>query len=195
MAISSNSVVVIATVCMVVGAGVSGCSVTANNIGSGEELTARAPQASDTVVFGRFRLVRNGEEVKLGEGIFANHATLRLSKAGSEKQVKGSVGRNGAFAWLLEPGDYRVSKIGFMGRGDHFLVSTDFVFAAEAGHAAIYVGTIALETRFESGYYGLDIVAEDYSVIDECDLDCESMLALLGLSMDAATIAVAESSN
>ena len=73
----------------------SACGTTARTIDSGEELAKVSASPSDTVVFGKFRLLRNGNEANLGDGIFANSATLHLYDQGEQREVAGKVGKGG----------------------------------------------------------------------------------------------------
>ena len=176
-------------VCALVVAGMTGCSTTVKSIGSADDLAAQSTETKN-VVLGKFRLVRNGEEVALGDSIFANHATLHLYNAGNAEEIKAQVGRNGEFAWALVPGDYRITNIEFLVRGDTFAPSTKFSFVVEPGNEATYVGTITLVTTFESGYYGLDGVIDSSSVDDDCEADCAAMLARLDMPDEAATVSL-----
>ena len=168
----------------------SACGTTARTIDSGEELAKASAATADTVVFGKFRLLRNGSEANLGEGIFANSATLHLYDQGERREIAGKVGKGGEFAWVLAPGQYRVSSIGFNNRGERAETETDFSFTVSADSEAIYVGTITLETTFDSGYFGLNGVVDRYTVSDDCANDCAGRLERLGLSSDAATVSL-----
>lgn len=174
-------------ICLIAAAGLAGCASTAKNIGSGETLDEAVSAATDTVVFGKFRLVRNGQEIRLGEGIFANSATLELQKSGSDGRIVGEVGRDGEFAWALEPGSYSMSSIGFSFRGEKVESQTSFSFAVSADHRASYVGTITLEATFDSGYHGTTGTVDRITVRNDCEAECEKRLAELGLPAGAAT--------
>ena len=174
-------------ICLIAVAGLAGCASTAKHIGSGETLEKAASVTTDTIVFGKFRLVRNGEEIRLGEGIFANSATLQLQKSGSDGKIVGEVGRDGEFAWALEPGSYRMSSIGFSFRGEKVESETSFGFTVSADHRASYVGTITLEATFDSGYHGTTGTVDRITVKNDCETECENRLAELGLPVGAAT--------
>lgn len=180
-------------VCLLIGTAafttLSGCGTIAESVSAGDKPVVDSVN-TDTLVFGRFRLIRNGEDVRLGEGFFANHATLHLHAPGEAAPIKGKVGRNGEFAWALDAGKYRVTGIEFMARGDRFTVSTAVAFTASGKHRAAYLGTISLETSLESGYHGMDVTAERYSVSDDCETDCDRMLADLGMPEGSATVAL-----
>ena len=137
------------TVCFIAVAGLSGCAATANNVNADANAGATGP-----VAFGKFRLVRNGYEMKVGEGIFANSATLQVYDADGDREMKGKVGRNGEFSWALEPGSYRIVSVGFKYHGERVAPPANFAFEVSAGHKATYVGTIMLEVSFEAGQYG-----------------------------------------
>ena len=180
-------------VCLLIGAAafatLPGCGTSTKSVSAAGK-PAVASVNTDTPVFGRFRLIRNGEDVRLGEGFFANHATLHLHAPGESAPIKGKVGKNGEFAWALGAGQYRVTGIEFMARGDRFTVSTEVAFTASGKHRAAYLGTITLETALESGYHGMDVTAERYSVSDDCETDCDRMLADLGMPEGSATVAL-----
>ncbi len=168
----------------------SACGTRERKIDSGDELAAATKATTDTVVFGKFRLLRNGNEANLGDGIFASSATLHLYDQGERREIAGKVGKGGEFAWVLAPGQYRVSSIGFDNRGERAETGTDFSFTVSAGNGAIYVGTITLETTFDSGYFGLNGVVDRYTISDDCANDCADRLARLGLSSETATVSL-----
>ena len=178
-------------VCLLIGAAafatLPGCGTNTESVSAGGK-PAVASVNTDTLVFGRFRLIRNGEDVRLGEGFFANHATLHLHAPGEAAPVKEKVGKNGEFAWVLDAGNYRLTGIEFMARGERFTVSTDVAFTASGKHRAAYLGTITLETSLASGYHGMDVRAERYSVSDDCETDCDRMLADLGMPEGSAAV-------
>ena len=177
-------------VCALVVAGMTGCSTTVKSLGSGKDLAAQSTEAEPAVVMGKFRLVKNGEEVALGDGIFANNATLHLYCADRETEVNAKVGPNGEFAWALEPGSYRISDIEFMVRGKRFAPTTNFEFVADVNDEVTYIGTITLVTTWEFGHQGVDGVVDSASVDDECATDCAGMLARLDMGQDAATVSL-----
>jgi hypothetical protein len=171
-------------------AALSACGTTAKTVDSGDELARVSKGPADTVVFGKFRLLRNGAEAKLGDGIFASSATLHLYDQGERREIAGKVGKGGEFAWVLPPGRYQVSSIGFDNRGERAATDTDFSFTVAAGSEAIYIGTITLETTFDSGYFGLNGVVDRYTVSDDCADDCADRLARLGLASGKATVSL-----
>ena len=177
-------------VCALVIFGTSGCSTTVKSMQTGQDLAAQSTETDAAVVLGKFRLVKNGEEVPLGTSVFANNATLHLVCDDSQEEIKAKVGPNGEFAWVLKPGNYRIANIEFLVRGDSFAPSTRFEFVANAENDATYVGTITLVTTFESGYYGLDGVIDSSSITDDCATDCPEMLTRLDMDKDAATVSL-----
>ena len=173
--------------CLIAAAGLAGCASTAKNIDSGAVLERASSAVTDGIVFGKFRLVRNGQEIRLGDGIFANSATLHLQKSDGGREIVGEVGRDGKFAWSLAPGVYRMSSIGFSFRGEKVESQTSFSFAVSADHRASYVGTVALEATFHSGYHGTSGTVDRITVTNDCEAECEQRLAELGLPSEAVT--------
>ena len=172
---------------VVMALGLSACS-TMTSIESGEQLAEAA--AGEPLVFGKFRLVRNGNEADLGTGLFANRATLRMVNGKDDREILGQVGNDGEFAWTLAPGRYRLTAIDFDSRGERETADTSFTFVVPADHKAVYIGSITLEATFESGYYGLNGMVDDYVVTNDCAADCAGRLDRLGLSMDDMTVAL-----
>lgn len=168
-------------------AGLSGCATTADSVDSSAELQQAA---AGHVVFGKFRLVRNGHVVPLDDGMLANTATFTLTRDGVGQEITAKVGQDGEFAWALAPGQYKVSGIGFSYHGDRIKTPANFVFTAAVDHGATYVGTITLETSFYSGSYGTIGAVDSFTVANDCASDCEGRLTRLGLSLDDATIAL-----
>jgi len=179
-------------------AGLSGCATTAANIDSAAELARESGHESGresgnpaaTVVFGRFELLRNGHDVAFGDGIFASSATLNLAAAGDAQPIVGKIGRDGEFAWALEPGTYRVTSIGFRYQGRKIQPPTGFTFTVAQGYRASYVGTITLEASFDRGLLGTRAQVDRYTVSDDCAAECDDRLSRLGLEADQSTRAL-----
>ena len=170
------------TTACVLALGLSGCATTATSIDSGDELAAAAAGTSDAVAFGKFRLVRNGREANIGGGIFASAAKLHFYQTDTDREIVGKVGKDGEFAWVLEPGTYQLSNIDFHNRGEKVALRTDFTFSVAADTRASYVGTVTLETSLDNGYYGVNGTVDRYTVTDDCAAECDSRLSQLGLS-------------
>ena len=177
---------IVTSVLIVTAGGLAGCATATSSIESGNDIAAAA--TGNPVVFGKFRLIRNGNEARIGNDLLSTTATLTLKQAGSAEEFVGAVGADGEFAWALEPGFYRVASIGFDNRGERVEPITNFTFKVNGDHEAIYIGTVTLEATFDSGYYGLNGVVDGYSVSNDCASDCARRLAQLGLSSgDLAT--------
>lgn len=168
-------------------AGLSGCATTAGNIDSAAELARETGDPAAAVVFGRFELLRNGHEVAFGDGIFASSATLNLAEAGSARPIVGQIGRDGEFAWALEPGTYRVTSIGFRYQGQKIRPPTGFTFTVPEGYRASYVGTITLEASFDRGLLGTRAQVDRYSISDDCAAECGDRLSRLGVDANQST--------
>ncbi|MDJ0908093.1 MAG: hypothetical protein QNI99_02800 [Woeseiaceae bacterium] len=176
---------------LVVGAvaALAGCSA-APLIDSGDALTEASTESTSTLVFGKFELVRNGHSASLGNGLFSSSATLHVDAADGSRAIVGQVGDGGTFEFSLQPGEYRVTSIGFHNRGEKVETDVSLAFSVPKGSNAVYIGTLTLETVFDSGYYGLNGAVEDFTVSDDCRTDCAERLTQLDLSTDAAIVAL-----
>ena len=136
----------------------------------------------EIAVLGKFELVKNGEKIAVGDGLFANHATLLFKRQGMNETINGKVGSEGEFTWWLAPGDYHVSAVTFSNRGERIApaISLNFTVHPEAG--AVYIGTVTVDSSFDSGYYGTDARLGSTTVRNECRADCDARLEALGLS-------------
>ena len=185
---------VISIACAIAVAGLSGCSTTGRHIDSGAELAKISSSASDTVVFGQFRLIRNGQEVRQGEGLFGSSARLTLIGEG-QREIVGKVGRNGEFAWVLPPGEYSVSSLSFGNYGDRnprarLETPTNLSFTVSADKDAAYIGTITLEATLDSGYYGVNGTFDRYTVSNDCGAVGADRRAALGLTADDVAVSL-----
>lgn len=167
----------------------AGCA-TQGSIDTREELARASADDTGTLVFGRFELVRNGHEVALGEGVFANTARLYLQGADTPREITGRVGRDGRFGWLLEPGTYRVTSIGFRYHGQSIEPLTGFTFTVPDDYRASYAGTIRLEASFDQNYLGTRARVDRYAVRDDCAAECPGRLAALGVDDADATVSL-----
>ncbi len=168
----------------------AGCSTTAGTIDNGDQL-AKAADGSDSVVFGKFTLVRNGDEAKLNDGFFATTASLHVVAEDGHKIV-GRVGKGGEFAWVLAPGDYQISAIDFDNRGEREETAANFAFTVPADGKPVYIGTIRLEATFDNGYYGTNGAVDDFFVKNDCAKDCAERLEALGLPTGSMHVDVVE---
>lgn len=181
--------------CAIAAAGISGCSTTGRHIDSGAELAKISSSASDTVVFGQFRLIRNGQEVRQGEGLFGSSARLKLVGEGQGREIVGKVGRNGEFAWVLTPGEYSVSSVSIGNWGDRnprerLETPTNLSFTVSADKEAVYIGTITLQATLDSGYYGVGGTFDRYIVSNDCKAVCGDRMAALGLAAEDVTVSL-----
>jgi hypothetical protein len=174
-----------ATSLLVAVAGMSGCAATADSIASTSDRAQVGP--GESVVFGKFRLIRNGEEARIGSGPLATSAVLTLRNVDGD-EIVGKAGANGEFAWALDPGVYRVSSIRFDNRGEHEKAVTNFIFSVDGNYSSVYIGTVTLEATFDSGYYGLNGVVDGYSVSNDCAAECGDRLTRLGLDADDSKV-------
>ena len=75
-----------------------------------------------------------------------------------------------------------------MVRGEPVTAQSNFVLTVTDRMPATYVGTVTLETRFESGFYGLSGAVDRLAVANDCQSDCAPMLSELGLDEEAVTV-------
>ena len=151
----------------------SGCATTSgNNVAAND---------SDIAVLGKFELVKNGEPVAVGEGLFANHATLLFNRQGVDETVIGKVGAEGEFTWWLAPGEYHVSAVTFSNRGERIEPAVSLNFTVHPEAKAVYIGTVTVDSSFDSGYYGTDARLDATTVRNECLAHCAARLDALGL--------------
>ena len=140
------------------------------------------------VVFGKFRLLKNGYETKFGDGIFGNFAALRLYRVDDQEEFTIKVGNGGEFSGRLAPGDYYIMNVSFKYRGETIRPDTNFMFNVSGDSSANYLGTLTLEATFSSDYNGTKGSFDRFLVADECASVCERRLAELGLeSTDVTT--------
>lgn len=183
-----NTAVVLAALATIT---LAGCSTTAGTIDNGDKL-AKAANGSDSVVFGKFTLVRNGAEAKLNDGMFATTASLHVVGEDGQGKIIGRVGKDGEFAWALAPGDYRISTIDFDNRGEREETSASLAFTVPADGKPVYIGTIRLEASFDNGYYGSNGAVDDFFVKNDCATDCARRLEALGLPATSMHVDVVE---
>jgi len=136
---------------------------------------------SRTMVFGKFRLLKNGHETKLGDSFFGNVAALRLYRAEDQEEFTLRVGDNGEFSRELAPGDYYITSVSFKFRGETIRPDTNFMISVSEDGRPNYVGTITLEATFSGSYNGAKGSFERFTISNECAMDCERRLAELGL--------------
>mgnify|MGYP001590332975 CR=1 FL=1 len=170
-----------ASVFFVAVVGTSGCATAAKSVDA-TDATAIAVNSGEAVVFGKFRLVRNGQEARLDDGLFSTSAKLNVMRAGESQASVHRVGEDGEFAMALEPGFYRIASISFNHRGERVEPVTNFTFHVEGGQEALYIGTMTLEATFDSGYYGVNGFVESYTVSDDCASDCAARIEKLGIA-------------
>ncbi len=138
--------------------------------------------ANTAVVFGKLELVRNGSPVELGNGLFANSAIMTLSEQGEGRPITARVGDNGEFSWALPAGTYRIEKIAFRVQNAIVEPETNLTFTVSPEHDASYLGTVALEANFDTGYLGVRGGVDKLTVWDNCSTDCAARLDELGVA-------------
>lgn len=151
---------------------------------------AWAAAGDDAAVIGKLKLLKNGEQIVLGPGLLANPAKLTLIDTATQERQRLKVGKDGAFSSRLAAGQYRLTDIEFLVRGERVNAQGNFLLTVADSQAATYVGTVTLQTTFESGHYGLSGSVDGYSIANDCAADCARMLSRLGLADESVTVAL-----
>ena len=131
-----------------------------------------------------------GGGVAVGEGLFANHATLLFNRQGVDETVTGKVGSEGEFTWWLAPGEYHVSAVTFSNRGERIEPALSLNFTVHPEVKAVYIGTVTIDSSFDSGYYGTDARLDSTTVRNECRADCAARLEALGLDKGDMSVSI-----
>lgn len=156
-------------------------------------LTASAFAGEDeSVVFGKFQLLKNGYETRLGEGLFGNVAFLRLYRASDQEELTVTVKEDGEFSIPLAAGDYYLMSISFKHHGETIEPETNFMFNVSGDYEANYLGTLTLETTFKSGYQGVKGSFDRFIVRNNCNNECDQRLAKLGIPNADTTTSLPE---
>jgi hypothetical protein len=166
-------------------------SIQVKSIKSGEELQEVIAETDRdyVVVFGRVRWIEDEKDI-MGEGFLPNNVSLALNHIEQDMRVDGIVGSDGLFAWVLEPGGYRLWNVMFQ-KGTAGI--SEWVFyrlSVPKGKRAVYSGTLNLETTRKRGWTGTKISIDRMSVADECDIDCPEILARLNLPADSMHVSL-----
>ena len=175
-----RNLVVTLTICSF--AMLAGCTTTTSTLDVASVDTA--------AVFGSFDLVKNGEAVELGDGIFDNQVSVAISRQGTDEAFVGNVGSGGEFTWYLEPGEYHVSSFSFGNRGERFepQVSLNFTVAGDAD--AVYIGAMKVYVTSFSGYHGTDARMGGPEIRNGCRWDCAARLEQLQLDKERLMISI-----
>ena len=123
-----------------------GCATTAENIrATGDWEQARTTESA-SVVFGRIQWLENGEEKKIGSGMFEFHVRPGLLHLTDKTRHFGDVDENGEFAWVLEPGMYAIFRINYRDpwSGNYFFVPKAGFQVPEKGKV-YYVGKLKVD--------------------------------------------------
>jgi hypothetical protein len=158
------------------------------SVKSAEELSEVKKGASAVVVFGRVRWLENGEEA-IGTAA-GKTVTLGLYDIGQDKYIDGRVGSDGLFSWVLEPGEYHVLSTQF-----HYLMSAQlgpayFHLSVPEGQGPVYTGTLTIETTLKSSWTGWKLSVDRFSMSNDCEDDCPTVLARLDLSADTMQVSL-----
>lgn len=169
---------------VLLGAGIlSGCATSGN--------AGQIADAEKSAVFGDLRLITNGVEERLGNGLFAADAGFRLTHQDTGRNLDGNIGKNGTFEAKLAPGTYRIHTIFFKHHGEIIEAETDFVFTVANNAAATYIGTISLEATLENGAHGIIGTADRFTVRNDCANVCDSRMASVGLPHGDTSVSLA----
>lgn len=156
----------------------SGCAATGAGL---DPVKGLDEKQSDAIVIGKIRLIKNGDEVALGDGMFSTAPRVHMVDVRNDRSVRAKVGDNGEFAWPLQAEYYNVTGIEFLVNGQQILFPTYLTFAPSSTKDATYVGTITLDMDVDSGFYGVTAKAASMNISDECNSMCDRHLANLGL--------------
>ncbi|MDJ0918896.1 MAG: hypothetical protein QNJ05_14110 [Woeseiaceae bacterium] len=146
----------------------------------------------DAVIFGDLTLVTNGHEARLGDGLFAADAGIRLEHVETGRNYISRVGKNGQFETSVAPGSYRLHTIFFKHHGETIEASTDFVFTVSNAAEATYIGAIGLEASLDNGSHGVVGTADRFTVRNNCANVCDDRMAAIGLPHGDTDIALVQ---
>jgi len=162
-------------------AGLSGCAA----ITETARLDAESERlAAGSLVVGKFELVRNGEEVPLGDGLFSNTVRMSLIGPGGDKEITVKAGDGGDFAWPLARGEYEISHVAFDFHGERLQAPTNLAFSVSDNVRASYIGSITLEVTLGSGYGGTFGSFDRFRVRNDCATDCDRLFTRAGISSE-----------
>lgn len=146
MDISKRSRVLSCFCLVVLELAVGGCATTKSNIET--EADIRQLGEGQSIVFGRIVWLENGEEKKIGAGVFTMSLAPRLMRIEDKTRIIAAVNEGGRFVWSLERGTYLINKIDYRDpwSGNYF-VAPKVAFAVPETGNTYYVGV--LECNFE----------------------------------------------
>jgi hypothetical protein len=123
-----------------------------------------------SLVFGQVRWFEDGEQKKIGSGVFTMSLKPQLIRLEDQQRINAEIDEGGNFTWSLAPGTYLINRINYRDpwSGNYF-VAPKVAFAVPEGNKSYYVGT--LECRFEPKrdlIGGLSGIVQ-YTVLDESE--------------------------
>lgn len=149
------------------------CATSTENIQEQGGAKAALAAGEESIVVGRIRWLENGEERKIGSGMFQFSISPVLLRMEDRSKIKTSVDENGAFAWALKPGIYVINRINYRDpwSGNYFMVPKVAFRVSEKGKL-YYVGTLMVDFKPKRDLIGglsgeMKIAIRDQSPEDE----------------------------
>ncbi|MHC4954874.1 MAG: hypothetical protein ACYTGZ_13390 [Planctomycetota bacterium] len=159
----------------------AGCAST-ENIEDGSDLATQAKRTDRSIVFGRIRLIQNGEEKEIGDSYFELQLTPHLLRMQDKERIHAEVDEGGHFVWSLTPGTYLIHMVVYRDpwSGSYQLIPKA-AFAVPENGRIYYVGTLEAVLTTERDILGKLRGTTRFSVWNEKRAEEQRLRGELGL--------------
>ena len=161
------------------------CVSSTQNIKERTDWEPGARSEDSSLVFGRVQWLENGEEKKIGKGVFDFSLKPGLLRLEDRSRTFCELGENGEFIWELKPGTYVVYRLNYWDTwsGNYYIVPKVAFHVPDKGKA-IYIGTLKGDFAPERDLIGGLSGQVKVTILDHSDGSYPAMAKMLSISSD-----------
>lgn len=143
---------------------------TAKNLSDVEGATQITFAEGKSIVYGQVIWIENGEQKKIGSGIFDFFIKPSLLRLEDKARILCDVGEYGDFSWALEPGTYVINKIQYRDTwsGNYFFVP-QIGFRISEAQKVYYIGSLKADCETERDLIGGLFIKAKFTIEDHSE--------------------------
>ena len=170
------------TVLLLAGA-MAACASSTQNIKERADWMPGARSEDSSLVFGRVQWLENGEEKKIGKGVFDFSLKPGLLRLEDKSRTFCELGENGEFIWELKPGTYVVYRLNYWDTwsGNYYIVPK-VAFHVSGKGKSIYIGTLKGDFAPKRDLIGGLSGKVKVTILDHSDMSYPAIAKLLSIS-------------
>ena len=132
---------------------------------------AAKPEADEAVIFGRLRILDNGQERNQYRSLWVGYSISLVRFGENETQTEVGIAEDGTFIWKVPRGLYLFSRITYIEMNGAVEFYPKAVFEIKPGQDGVYLGTLEIYAAIQRTTAKVELLAHSVLVLDEYETD------------------------